>query len=81
LNDPAKVKPWLLKVTANVCRDRGRWWTRQVRRISTAQLTDLVDPGPDPADVVTVRADQSALWVLVRALPELAASPRIDPWG
>jgi len=73
LQDPAKVRPWLLQVTVNACRDlRRSWWWRRIRDGSGLEGLAEVGQAPigDPA-AEAVRADVSqAVARAVRTLPD-----------
>ncbi|MFS8639649.1 MAG: sigma-70 family RNA polymerase sigma factor [Symbiobacteriaceae bacterium] len=73
LQDPERVRPWLLQVTMNACRDlRRSWWWRRTREGSG--LEGLAEAGrgseADPA-AAAERSDVSqALARAVRMLPD-----------
>ena len=61
LRDPDRVRPWLLQVTMNACRDlRRSWWWRRTREGSGLDGLAEAGEGPeaDPA-AAAVRADVS----------------------
>ncbi len=73
LRDPDRVRPWLLQVTMNACRDlRRSWWWRRTREGSGLEGLAEAGEGPaaDPA-AAAGRADVSqAVARAVRALPD-----------
>lgn len=71
LENPAGIKPWLLALTANACRDRARWWQRQRSQTVAGEVPDLVDPAADTAQTVMNHAGTDALWRKILSLPPL----------
>lgn len=69
LRESSKVKAWLLSVTANVCRDRMRWWQRQWRHTIADEVPDLVDPAADTPQIAVTRVRDEALWRKILSLP------------
>lgn len=73
LKDPGKVKAWLLTVTANLCRDRMRWWKRQLQRVATHAIPEAPDPSGNPAASVIAHEEHQELF---RQILALAATDR-----
>ncbi len=73
LRDPERVRPWLLQVTMNACRDlRRSWWWRRTRNGSELDGLALVDRAPeaDPAGAA-IRSDVChSLARAIRSLPD-----------
>ena len=73
LQDPDRVRPWLLQVAMNACRDlRRSWWSRRIRDGAELDGMTTAGQGPeaDPA-AAAVRADvDEALARAVRTLPD-----------
>lgn len=73
LQDPDRVRPWLLQVAMNACRDlRRSWWSRRIRDGVELDGMTTAGQGPeaDPA-AAAVRADvNEALARAVRTLPD-----------
>lgn len=68
LTDANRVRPWLLQVTANRCRDlrRTAWWRRVLRLQTDAPEAPVTEPGPAEAaeSGATRDAVARAVWQL-----------------
>ncbi len=69
LRDEEKAKAWLLAVTLNICRDRGRLWLRRREHLVQGEVTDLADRSSDTANTVVKQAANRAVWRAVLSLP------------
>lgn len=72
LQDPERVRPWLLQVTMNACRDlRRSWWWRRTRDGSVLDgLAAGEDSEADPAASAVTADVRQALARAVRSLPD-----------
>lgn len=61
---------FLLRIAANIAKDRQRGERRRTKRIELDDALDVVDPSPDPARTVEARLDLKKVEAAIAELPK-----------